>query len=171
MATCCINKSGQVVPVYNFSGQTIGELGRDEFFTWVGTEGSLISVYFLGSNGSALYGILKSPPSRTTTSIEQYPYGKAPDLGAVYITFIMRKTMTLYDINGNVVGSVAQGKRVACKSGMGSYNMPYLKAINFAEKRTGGWDPMEDSNGEYGFVDTGLRTSSSRTGIALYGSW
>ena len=84
---------------------------------------------------------------------------------------MMRQTMNLYNFNGQVVGSVAAGKRVLCKSSMASIDSPFLKAINFAEKRAGGWDSMADSTGAYGYVDTGLRTSSSASVIDLYGNW
>ncbi len=63
-------------------------------------------------------------------------------------------------------------KMVLCKTDLAGSSMYYLKAINFAEKRAGGWDPMyESASRPYGFVDTGMRTNPNWNGIALYGSW
>ncbi len=171
MSTCCVNKSGKVVPVYNASRAKIGELTQNEFFSKIGSEGSQVAIYFLGPNGKALEGLLISPPKSTVTSIEQYPYGTAKIDGTTYKTYYMRETKNLYDINGSVIGSVAAGKRVACLTGLGGNSKPYLKAINYAAKRAGGWENMSNNGYSYGFVDTGLRTSSSKSGIALYGSW
>ena len=157
---CCVNLSGRNVTVTDGNNRTIGELMNREFFTVIGAEGSLVAIYFLGPSGQPLRGYLNGSP-----------YGTVSLNGQNYVAFMMRQTMNLYNFNGQVVGSVAAGKRVLCKSSMASIDSPFLKAINFAEKRTGGWDSMADSTGAYGYVDTGLRTSSSTSGIALYGNW
>lgn len=172
MDKCCVNLSGASHPVYDEYGNTIGAIEPREFFTYVGAEGSLLSIYFLSPSG-ARYGYLHEPvPQSVLTEISTRPYGTAVIDNTTYKTFIMRSQQNLYDAYGNCVGSVAAGKRVACLTGMSGSNQPYLKGINYAEKRAGGWDSMrtnEDIN--YGFVDTGLRTSSSASGIALYGNW
>ena len=83
----------------------------------------------------------------------------------------MRRAMSLYNINGAVIGSVGANKLVACLTGLGGATMPYLKAINYYQNSAGAWIPIRHGDYNYGFVDTGMRTSSSRSGIALYGSW
>lgn len=171
MSTCCVNKSGTTVPVYNFDNVKIGDLTPNEFFSKIGSEGSLYSIYFLGPNGTCLNGILRNPPSGTVSSIEFYPYGTEPIDGKTYKTYYMRKTMSLYNVNGAVIGSVGANKLVACLTGLGGATMPYLKAINYYQNSAGTWIPITYGNYDYGFVDTGMRTSSSRSGIALYGSW
>ena len=168
---CCVNLSGRNVTVTDGKNHAIGELMNREFFTVVGAEGSLVAIYFLGPSGQPLRGYLNNAPASSKTPIHTRPYGTVSLNGQNYIAFMMRQTMNLYNFNGQVVGSVAAGKRVLCKSSMASIDSPFLKAINFAEKRTGGWDSMADSTGAYGYVDTGLRTSSSASGIALYGNW
>lgn len=167
--TCCVNLSGKIQKVYDGS-KVVGELNPREFFTSVGYEGSLHAIYFLSPTGPRI-GYLRDPAASITTNIITRPYGTAKINGKTYKTFKMRKTMNLYDVGGNVVGSVAAGKRVACLDGTAGQTKNYLKLIYYAEKRSGGWDPMAGGGADYGFVDTGLRTSSSASGIALYGNW
>lgn len=98
-------------------------------------------------------------------------HGKAPIGTRTYKTYYMRRAMSLYNINGAVIGSAGANKLVACLTGLGGATMPYLKAINYYQNSAGAWIPITYGNYDYGFVDTGMRTSSSRSGIALYGSW
>lgn len=168
---CCVNLSGRSWPVYDGQNVKIGELEPREFCTYEGYEGSLSAIYFMRPSGAMDIGYLVAPENGVLTPIEKRPYGRATINGKSYITFYMRNTMNLYNMNGTVVGSVAAGKRVACLSSMSGDTMPYLKAINYAEKRAGGWDPMADGSGRYGFVDTGMRNSTSANGISLYGNW
>lgn len=169
--SCCVNMSGRNCPVYNSANVKIGDIEPREFFTWVGSEGSLYAVYCMTPSGAMTTGYLHGPAESVLTEIHTRPYGHATINGVNYVTFYMRNTKNLYNINGTVVGSVAAGKRVACKTSMSGTSMPYLKAINYAEKRTGGWDSMVDSAGKYGFVDTGMRSGTSASGISLYGNW
>ena len=111
----------------------LGELMNREFFTVIGAEGSLVAIYFLGPSGQPLRGYLNGAPAGSKTPIHTRPYGTVSLNGQNYVAFMMRQTMNLYNFNGQVVGSVAAGKRVLCKSSMASIDSPFLKAINFAE--------------------------------------
>lgn len=169
----CVNLSGRSWNVYDSNNNVIGAIEPREFFTYVGYEGSLISIYFLSPSG-AKTGYLHSSdniPSSCFTNIINRPYGTITLDQTQYKTFMMRKQMNLYDAAGNIVGSVAAGKRVASLYGTAGQSMPYLTEIHYAEKRSGGWDSMKGSGVNYGFVDTGLRSGSSPTTIALYGNW
>ncbi len=167
---CCVNLSGISWTVYDGNNNIIGAIEPREFFTFVGFEGSLQAIYFLSPSGSRT-GYLHGASGAVFTEITNRPHTTINHEGITYKAFIMRQTMALYDIYGTVVGSVAAGKLVLCQTGMSGSSMPYLKAINYAEKRAGGWEPMGSHGTNYGFVDTGLRNSSSYSGIALYGNW
>ncbi|MCI9128277.1 MAG: hypothetical protein HFG28_14135 [Eubacterium sp.] len=174
MANCCVNLSGSSCPVYNGYNQQIGELGNREFFTLIGMQGSLSAIYFMGPSGGMMQGYLQNPPAGVITGIVSRPYrtNVNPGDGQRYTAFIMRSQMSLYDYSGNIVGSVAAGKMVLCKTDLAGSSMYYLKAINYAERRAGGWEPMyESASRPYGFVDTGMRSSTGGNNIALYGSW
>lgn len=119
---CCVNLSGKSCPVYNSANAKIGVIEPREFFTYVGYEGSLSAIYFMGPSGSMLNGYLHSPANGVLTQIHTRPYGRETIYGKSYITFYMRNTMNLYNINGSVVGSVAAGKRVACLTSMAESN-------------------------------------------------
>lgn len=168
---CCVNLSGSSCPVYNSANQKIGDIMPREFFTLIGIEGSLTAIYFMKPDGSMETGYFHSPPSNVTIAIHTRPYSTVTLNGYTYVAFMMRNQMNLYNCAGNIVGSVAAGKRVLCKTSMAHPTLPYLKAINYAEKRTGGWDTMADSTGTYGYVDTGMRISTGWSGISLYGNW
>lgn len=167
---CCVNLSGKTHNVYDLDGKVIGALEKREFFTYIGGEGSLSAIYFLSPSGPKT-GYLRDASGAVFTDVSTRPHSTLKLGGKNYKVFIMRKTMNLYDVGGNVVGSVAAGKRVLCQSGQAGETMHYLKRIDYAEKRAGGWDPMAGGGADYGFVDTGLRTSSSASGIAFYGNW
>ena len=171
IGNCCVNLSGNSCPVYDSANQKIGDIMPREFFTLIGNEGSLTAVYFMGPSGGMLTGYLHNPPAGVTTGIHTHPHSTVTINGYTYKAFIMRNQMNLYNCAGNIVGSVAAGKRVLCKTSMAGQSMPYLKAINYAEKRAGGWDPMADSTGEFGFVDTGMRINTGGDTISLYGNW
>lgn len=128
---CCVNLSGRSWPVYDGENVKIGELEPREFCTYEGFEGDLSAIYFMTPSGAMDIGYLHSPGDYALTLIEERPYGRATIHGKSYITFYMRNTMNLYNMNGSVVGSVAAGKRVAWLSSMSGESMPYLKAINY----------------------------------------
>lgn len=168
----CVNLSGSVQPVYDDNNRKIGDIMLREFFLVWGNEGSLTSIYFKGPSGAMLNGYLHDAPEGTTTPIAYRSHSTVRLNGIEYRAFIMRRTMNLYDTFDQRVGSVASGKRVLCLTGTscgGSH--PEYMAINYAEKRAGGWDKMADSKNNYGYVDTGMNISTSYSGIPLYGNW
>ena len=167
----CVNMSGKTCPVYNANNQKIGDIMPREFFLNWGNEGSLTSIYFKGPSGSMLNGYLRDAPNGATTTITSRNSGTETVNGQKYSAFVTRKTLDLYNYKGTRVGSVAANKKVLCLTGTCSEPYPYRMAINYAEKRAGGWDTMADSTGSYGYVDTGMRTSTSYSGIGIYGSW
>ena len=112
---CCVNLSGRNVTVTDGNNRAIGELMNREFFTVIGAEGSLVAIYFLGPSGQPLRGYLNGAPASSKTPIHTRPYGTVSLNGQNYVAFMMRQTMNLYNFNGQVVGSVAAGKRVLCK--------------------------------------------------------
>ena len=48
----CVNLSGRSWNVYDSNNNVIGAIEPREFFTYVGYEGSLISIYFLSPSGA-----------------------------------------------------------------------------------------------------------------------
>lgn len=172
----CINTSGVSCPVYEGLGGTpqIGAIEPRELFSLIGREGNMCAIYFMAPSGGMKRGYLHTPTDRVTDFISNHPYQtgiRVPGDNSTYIAFYMRQQMTLYNADKSVCGSVAAGKRVLCKSSMIDVDYPYLKGINYAEKRTGGWDRMDDGVNTYGYVDSGLRSSTSANNIALYGNW
>ncbi len=167
-----INKSGVIVPVYNDDFKNvIGQLNQREAFALYGYEGDWYSISFLGPTGVFTAGMLKSPPDSTLIDCTNHPYGTIKIGNISYYTFIMRTTKNIYTATNNYWGQVAGGRRVACKTGLAGQNYQWYKAINYVEKTTGEWVAVTGDNVKYGFVDTGLRTGSSPTSIAMYGSW
>lgn len=168
----CVNLSGSVQPVYNDNNRKIGDIMLREFFLVWGNEGNLTSIYFKGPSGTMLNGYLHDAPDGATTPITDRSHSIVRLNGEEYRAFIMRRTMNLRNTSNIVVGSVAAGKRVLCKTGTscGDSHPEYL-AINYAEKRAGGWDKIFDSKHNYGYVETGMSISTSYSGIPLYGNW
>lgn len=165
-----INLSGSNVPVYyGASGSKIGDIEPREVYIHDGAEGSEAGVHFLSPSGFT-GGIVRNFYG---TPLTNYPYGYVTINGTQYKTFKMRNTANLYDMNGNVVGSVAAGKRVAFRTyeNITGSTMNYLFAIVYAEKRAADntWDRVDDYN-SHGFVDTGLRSASGVNTINLISS-
>ena len=165
-----VNLSGNNVPVYHGADWSkIGDIVPNEVYIHDGGEGSLVGVHFLSPSGFT-GGIVREFYGNFLTD---YPYGYATINGVQYKTFKMRNTAELYDKNGNVVGSVAAGKRVAFRinENITGQSMNYLFAIVYAEKRAADntWDRVDDIN-DYGFVDTGLRSASGLDSINLISS-
>ncbi|MBQ9199039.1 MAG: hypothetical protein IJ141_02545 [Lachnospiraceae bacterium] len=169
-----INKSNSVVTVYkDISGSaTVGQLLKREAYAMYGYEGDIISIKFLGPNGGLISGFLRNPPSGTVTSCTNYPYGTLNKDGKIYYTFYMRSSKQVYTQTNtgkqlNHWGSVAAGRRVACLTDAACQDKLEYKAINYVESTSGQWVKVDN----YGYVDTGLASSSSYSGIAMYGNW
>jgi hypothetical protein len=60
---------------------------------------------------------------------------------------------------------------VAYRTDLAGQTHLYLKGINYVENTSGQWIQVTGGGADYGFVDTGLQSSSSWSGIAMYGSW
>lgn len=171
-----INKSGSSVPVYEDPDGTkkIGTINNREAFgynrDWGGDD-VISSIVFLNSSGKLNYGYLIDPPAKVMTPCTDYPYGTATINGTKYITFIMRKSRTVYTAKGNIWGTVAANRRVACKTALAGSSNPHWKGINYVENTSGQWVKVTGDSVEYGFVDTGLGVASGYTSIPFYGSW
>lgn len=167
-----LNDSDSTILVHGINyDDIVGELYPHEAFCWIGGEGSVNAINFLGPDGNYSFGYIYDG---TTAGITDYPYGTEQiyDSFNDYYTFIMRRTMDVFDANGDYWGQVAGGCRVACMTNMAGDSNTYLKGINFVENTAGEWIAViTDDDHKYGYVDTGLRSGSSPTSIALYGSW
>lgn len=168
-----VNKSGVVVPVYGGEdwSKVVGQILLREAFAIYGYEGDLTSISFLGPNGTFISGILRSPSEKATTNCTQYPYGTVVINKTKYYTFIMRSTKNVYTVGNTYWGQVAGGCRVACLTSLAGQEHQWYKGINYIESTTGSWVKVTGDGEDYGFVDTGLRSGSSPTSIAMYGSW
>ena len=167
-----INKSGKVVPVYDSNGaKKIGQLEKNEAYARYGNEGTLTSIHFLGPNGKFIAGMLKAPASKATTPCTNYPYGTVTINNTKYYTFKMRSKKTIITPNGNSWGSVASGCRVACLDACAGQTKQWTKQIHYVENTSGKWVKVTGDGKNYGFVDTGLKSGSSPTSIAMYGKW
>lgn len=107
------------------------------------------------------------------TDCTDYPYESNVEIdGQRYYTFIMRRTMNVYDRNGNYWGRVAGNCRVACRTALAGDSHPNWKAINKVERTDGVWINIDDDDlDKYGFVDIGLGYASGYGAIPFYGSW
>ena len=137
-----------------------------------GGDGFFIS--FLSSSGGLALGALVNPPNSALTECTAYPYEPAVSIdndSYPYKTFIIRNGARVYTAGGSNWGSVAAGRRVACKTAMAGDTKFYLKGINYVEKSDGTWVKVTGDGVSYGFVDTGLRSGSAYSKINMYGSW
>lgn len=173
----CINKSGKKIPVYSDADKKsqIGTIYNREAFgydnNW-GGDGYFCNIVFRKANGSISGGYIIDPPNNAMLECTDYPYGKARINGTEYKTFLMRKTSTVYKVNGSKWGTVAANRRVACKTVLSGDSHPEWKAINYVENTNGLWIPVNSSDKlKYGFVDTGLSVASGYSSIPMYGSW
>lgn len=166
----CINNSDSSILVYGYN-DIVGELYPREAFCWTGGEGSVNGINFLDPNGNYIDGTIYT---ESFCDITDYPYGevKFDTYNYALYTFIMQRTMNIYNANGDYWGRVAAGCLVACETAMAGDNMTYLKGINWVQNTSGEWiQVITDDNRQYGYVDTGLRSGSSPSSIALYGCW
>lgn len=178
--TFMINMSGVSVPVYSASdwNTVVGYLYPREAFSRYGYEGDFTSITFLGPSGSILSGMLRNASESVLTPCTVHPYGTEIIGDFRYYTFYMRTTQKLFDIYGNQIGTVQAGKKVACRSADAGLQYQWLKSVEKYQNSSGVWttldgthDPKKPEDERYGFVDTGLRSGSGYSKIAMYGSW
>lgn len=171
-----INKSGKTISVYaDPDGKTVaGTISNREAFgynrNW-GGDHVFNNIIYLNSAGKLSYGYIIDPPSGVMTPCTDYPYGTATIEGATYKTFIMRKSRTIYTVQGNVWGTVGTNRLVACKTALAGDSHPNWKGINFVQNSAGKWISVTGDGATYGFVDTGLDVASGYSKIPFYGSW
>lgn len=175
-----INMSGASVPVYggNDWSKVVGYLYPREAYSMNGFEGGLTSITFLGPSGSLVSGILREASESVLTPCTSYPHSKEIINGREYYVFQMRSTKSLFDIKGNTIGTVQAGKKVACRSDTAGREYPWLKLVEKYQNASGVWTTVDGTlnanlsdDKKYGFVDTGLRSGSGYSKIAMYGSW
>lgn len=181
----CINKTNSVYKIYDImkNNALVGKINPRESYVIQGGEGDILTINFLDANGkfqiaaidnynhplpgnNAEYGY---PTGSTCLS---YPRGTAQMKdGIVYKTFIMRSSQIIYKGDGTKWGSVAAGCLVATNSFAVGESYPNRKLINYVQRSDGQWFKVEGAGYGHGFVDTGIRSASSYSKIAFYGSW
>ena len=60
---------------------------------------------------------------------------------------------------------------VACLDACAGQTKQWTKQIHYVENTSGKWVKVTGDGKNYGFVDTGLKSGSSPTSIAMYGKW
>ncbi len=171
-----INMSGESIPVYDDPDKTrqIGSIYHREAYgynkNW-GGDRVINHICFLGPDGYLHGGFIIDTPVGGMTDCIDYPYGTETINGERFYTFIMRKSRTIYTRTGDVWGTVAEGRRVACRTAMSGDTNPHWKGINYVEGADGEWIAVTGDNVQYGFVDTGLDYASGYASIPFYGSW
>lgn len=177
--TFMVNMSGQKVTVWGgkYFDEVVGHLNPREAFSRYGFEGGWTSISFLGPNGTFIDGMLKDVDDSVLTPCTNHPYSieDIDEDGTKYYVFIMRSDKGLYDPQGNQIGTVKAGKKVACLNATAGQNNQWLKLVKKYQNSSGEWKTANSGAKEeadrYGFVDTGLRTGSGYSKIAMYGSW
>lgn len=178
-ATCnwfCINKSGSNYPIYNYDVVT-------QKFTRVGTLYNREAFIFLGGDNFDFIKYLASDGTLKTACIDpvkypvplsfctDYPYSTETINGTSYKIFKMRKTKNIYKADGSYWGQVAAGMYVATNSNAVGDSHSDWKLIDYVKSTSGEWVPVTGAGYNYGFVDTGIGSSSGYGSIAFYGSW
>jgi len=87
-------------------------------------------------------------------------------------TYIMRRSMSVYTAAGNRWGTVAANVLVAADDAVVGDSHPTWKKIYFVQQSPNlNWVKVDGDGYNYGFVDTGLSSTSSYSSIPFYGSW
>lgn len=172
-----VNKCGKKLPIYvdaDRGAKVIGHLLSREAcgFDWDwGGDGVFCHVRFLSTSGELKWGFVIDPPAKGLAPCTDYPYGTVKIDGETYKTFKFRRESTIYDKSGDKIGTIASGLRVACKTALSGTSHPNWKAINYAERASGGWKKITGDGVNYGFVATGLSKGSGPDTISMYGTW
>ena len=177
--TIAINKTGNVVPLYQYGNQNkLGQLNNREAFIVAGGEGDYCEINFLNSSGKMQMAncttngqwlpVLDYDNNVAKATCMDYPYGTVNIDGNTYKTFIMRKTKNIYTPSGAFWKTVSAGHLVATDTPAVGDSHPDWKLIKYYQDASGKWVRV---NGNYGFVDTGIENASGYSSIAFYGSW
>ncbi len=182
----CVNKSGVSIPVYSDPQKTavVGAIYNREAFVYNegwGGDLYLFAIYFLNASNQWATGFLVDPPVNGVMDCYDYPNQSVSGPNSSCKPFVMRSTKTIYMANLNNDGSfapyvtVSAGQYVASYNSTNGDNFPYLKEIHYYRTASGTWIPTNyTQNGvsyNYGYIDTGIRSGSGYSNIALYGSW
>jgi len=180
-----INLSGVTVPVFggwprSDRGSVIGHLYNREAFCWHDTEDGTL-VYFRNGAGKVVPGyyyhedansnLLNADIEKVFTDCTDRPYGTVRIGNETFYTFKLRRNEEVYTVAGTRWGTVAAGRRVACRTDMMDEWNPDRKGINYVESSDGQWVKVTGDGYNYGFVDTGLEKGATPTTISMYGSW
>ena len=169
-----INKSGQTLTVRTTTSDTsaiVGYIYDREAYVYdsdAGGDGAFNHVKFLDASGNFKWGYLNFPPDGWSTSCISWPYKYNVLIsGTKYSTFTLRKACDVYYPSGKYWKTIPAGRQVATNNDTMGQNYPYLKSIDYYQGDSG-WERV---CGNYGFVDTGIRSGSRYNKIAFYGGW
>lgn len=186
MGATAINKSGRALLVVReymtaaTGDNLIGTIYHNECFTWDTTyvipfsDGSVYrGIYFKGTDGMK-YGWLLDSGANECVSFLNYSFGNVvgPD-GDTYKSFKVRTATSRYDESGTYKGTTVVGGRILTNDTEPGQSMSYCMRAMYYETGagTGVFRPISGTNGEYGFVDTGIRNGSDAARIGIYGNW
>lgn len=181
MGRICVNRSGQSWPVYetNTGGTVIGNLNPNEIFTWIsGTTwpGDVQRIYFKDARGVLKYGfVLHASNTDTFASFSDFGLYRVNINNKNCAVFKTRRYTNIYDTNGNpyravdpYTGKVIMGgtlpinSYVGTVSGTSGDSHPDWMYVDC-------FGPNDPSFGP-GFIDVGLKVSSSPSAINLESS-
>lgn len=171
-----INKNGTTILVYDINNESrqIGYLNDREAFVMYDSNGSnRLYIYFLDGSGNFVRGVIKEE-GMTNYNLKfytEYPVKKEYIEGNQYLLFKMRKSMPVYYADANRWGTVAANCYVATDRNICGATHPDWAYIKYVQSSSGEWVRVGYEADGYGFVDTGIKTNSLYTGMALYGTW
>lgn len=171
-----INKEGATIPVYDVDtdSRQIGYLNDREAFVMYDSNGSnRLYIYFLDGSGNFVRGAIREDGavSYNLAGCTMYPAAKQYIEGNEYYLFKMRRSMPVYCSDASRWGTVAANCYVATDRHICGATHPDWLFIKYVQSSSGTWVRAGYAADGYGFVDTGIKTNSLYTGIALYGSW
>lgn len=169
-----INKHGSNIPVYDINNDSrqIDYLNNREAFVMYSTNGSnRLYIYFLDGSGNFTKGVIKEDADYNLSFYTEYPIKKEYIERNQYMLFKMRKSMPVYYSDGRRWGTVAANCYVATDRNLCASSHPDWAYIKYVQSSSGDWVKAGYASDGYGFVDTGIRTNSLASGMALYGTW
>lgn len=173
----CINTSGRTYPVYDTSNGgsvKVGDLYNREAFVIYGGEGCYLCIKFLDPNGNFRTAVIDTythPLEYSSCLDKPYSETRINNSSKIYSTFLMRRSMPIYNPNGTRWGTVAAGCLVATLTPTVGENHNDWKEISYVQNSSGNWVKVTDGTYSHGFVDTGIASASGHTTIPFYGSW
>lgn len=93
--------------------------------------------------------------------------------GVFYYFFNMQRQETIYNPDGTVWGTAAQGALVAARGSQGGQSHPdWLQIYAVQRMPDRSWVRINSGQSyDWGFIPVGLEDGSMPTTISLYGSW